>query len=448
MKNRKDKTMRAAHIKTNTQGTSNEISFSVLDAAKKAQDESSKDSSRKAIPRIGGISLFTLGRGKRTTVPPSPDVKGEKALSKPSVVSVSSSAAWAAPVDEVARRKAQRLGRRRLMMALCCLIAVAAVSAGVFAVSNSFKAQQSDRGVLIGYIKAAQDADDQKLQDFDDLVSDVVNTPLESLVAGEYQKSTSADSADAGSEEVSSNGETEPVSFAAMRSSALEKSSSAEKELSDAKGGIEQLQSVLVNGADREAANQALTFINARLDMLKSGGDILSAAEVAADAYAAAQDAWNCMLLADSYARDAANLVAKASDDNMNLSTLKSEHAVETLVQARDDLLQAEALYDVDLSRFVEYVNLRIDAQYAAIDSNNAYLNRDAAAMEAANNTYNELDTQAVELIKEIDQTPMAAVEDRYGEQVEPLSASYRSQQAIADEARVFLSDWESSVSL
>ncbi len=55
----------AVHIKRHTRGTSNEISFSVLDAAKNAQDEPSSSRRAPQHPILGAISMFTLGRWKK-----------------------------------------------------------------------------------------------------------------------------------------------------------------------------------------------------------------------------------------------------------------------------------------------------------------------------------------------------------------------------------------------
>ena len=49
------------HIKRRTRGSSNEISFSVLDAAREARDAEERD---RREGGSGGPSLFTLGKGK------------------------------------------------------------------------------------------------------------------------------------------------------------------------------------------------------------------------------------------------------------------------------------------------------------------------------------------------------------------------------------------------
>ena len=50
------------HIKRRTRGSSNEISFSVLDAAREARDAEERDRHEGGS---GGPSLFTLGKGKK-----------------------------------------------------------------------------------------------------------------------------------------------------------------------------------------------------------------------------------------------------------------------------------------------------------------------------------------------------------------------------------------------
>ena len=86
MGKREDKITRAAHIKRHTRGTSNEISFSVLDAAKNALE--GDDDGLKHRP--GRISLFTLP-GKRKKPAPTPTKERGLPLSTGGFVSVDDS---------------------------------------------------------------------------------------------------------------------------------------------------------------------------------------------------------------------------------------------------------------------------------------------------------------------------------------------------------------------
>ena len=70
----KNKTAHAAHIKKHTVGTSNEISLSVLDAAKNRLDGEKANETK--LPKFGGVALFTmpwsgrLGRRKKPAATP------------------------------------------------------------------------------------------------------------------------------------------------------------------------------------------------------------------------------------------------------------------------------------------------------------------------------------------------------------------------------------------
>ena len=77
------------HIKRRTRGSSNEISFSVLDAAREARDAEERDRHEGGS---GGPSLFTLGKGKKPRPTP---VKGQSIVlsgEAPASPSASSSA--------------------------------------------------------------------------------------------------------------------------------------------------------------------------------------------------------------------------------------------------------------------------------------------------------------------------------------------------------------------
>ena len=68
MGKRNDKLGRAAHIKRHTVGTSNEISFSVLDAAKnELEGDVGKDAAARPS-RFGHVSLFTLPLRRKKSI--------------------------------------------------------------------------------------------------------------------------------------------------------------------------------------------------------------------------------------------------------------------------------------------------------------------------------------------------------------------------------------------
>ena len=100
MSKRSDKLNHAAHVKKSTRGTSNELSFSVLDAARNALDDG-KDPSSDQARGFGRIRLFTLPIGRRK--PPATPKKDELAAlmggSSPVPSSTSSTPSLVKPVE-------------------------------------------------------------------------------------------------------------------------------------------------------------------------------------------------------------------------------------------------------------------------------------------------------------------------------------------------------------
>ena len=100
MSKRSDKLNHAAHVKKSTRGTSNELSFSVLDAARNALDDG-KDPSSDQARGFGRIRLFTLPIGRRK--PPATPKKDELAAlmggSSPVPSSASSTPSLVKPVE-------------------------------------------------------------------------------------------------------------------------------------------------------------------------------------------------------------------------------------------------------------------------------------------------------------------------------------------------------------
>ena len=139
-------------------------------------------------------------------------------------------------------------------------------------------------------------------------------------------------------------------------------------DLDAARRDVEAVQSKLVDARDKEAANRALVAANARVNMIGAGRELMAEAVPARRAQQAAQTAWEKTLEGDGLARDAAAALSSMTKDTVNQSMALSEQALAAFTAARDGLESAAELYpNADYTAFVSYLNLRIDAQYAAI---------------------------------------------------------------------------------
>ncbi|WP_165062745.1 hypothetical protein [Adlercreutzia sp. ZJ154] len=402
------------HIKPSTQGTSNEISFSVLHAKSNA---AAQDQGSPARP------------------------------------------AWELPQEELnARRTKRRRGRR--LMAAAITLAVAAIVVVVASIVVVNVQRQLDH---VAYTKSVLqkvlDECDQ-LQPFNDSINDA-------LVQNIGTKSYS---------DLESNYKT-----------AQTQSSQHDKRLHDLKSEIEDAQQYLTLPADKEAANQGLAAINAQLNLIQMAASDMEFALPAQKAYSDAESAVGDILHANDLAREATELTSNINAENAAASKAKSEECLAALQTASEKLnsvqnevltlsnavestdsqsstgssedenkqqpeasaedkseQQPEALTDNQneqqpetpadpdavVSTYIEYVNLRIKAQESAIASMQAYIDRDKTTLQQANDTYNQLETQAASLMAEQTLLPSDDVSAAFNKARTPYVDQWNSELA------------------
>lgn len=470
MKKLSDKIASAAHIKHHTKGTSNEISFSVLDAARSALDKE-KGSVEPRFSLPGVIPLFTLGRGKKPIATPVKErglhlssgefvsvedsssaasslaalagsqvssklASGGSSLSSPSGAPGVSSAtasspasssaprlssrrsdssdhvAWKTPEDDVARRKRTRVRRKRLVQAVSALSVSALLVAGVYLLVSVMEEQRDVRGKLLAGIEDVEQAD-AAVVSFDEMVISVINDDGMALDVSELSQGY------------------EKLSLQVEASCA---------ELESAKALIEQLQSDLADNREKDAANQAIAAINARLNMIDSGRLIVEETISARTAMQYASQGWNGLLAADALARDAAALVADTSVDSVTASMEKSREASALFGEAAEAFDAARTSYpSFDMELYATYVDLRLAAQACALASDQAYLDRDKETAASQNDEYNSLDARAADLAQSIAANPSEGIAELLLSAVSEAEASYLSERSIASSADAVL---------
>ena len=283
MGKREDKITRAAHIKRHTRGTSNEISFSVLDAAKNALE--GDDDGLKHRP--GRISLFTLP-GKRKKPAPTPTKERGLPLSTGGFVSVDdsgptsklgmiappprssgsteknpSTALAVAPVkpkrspeEEIALRKARRRLSKWLAIAVVVVVSAGLLSAGGVYLYRDYQTQQGHVAVLDDALLLVKEAD-ETIEKLDEVV-----------------KNPFADGSD--EQRVDIQAQLEDV----------------EGKLQDADEKARTVSLELNGAREKEAANQTVAAIAARYTLVEQGQLLMNAATEAQLAAEQVDRAW------------------------------------------------------------------------------------------------------------------------------------------------------------
>ena len=438
----------SSHIKRNTHGTSNEISFSVLHARKNATEASTGK-------KINGVPITP-----RTMA----EVAAEKARDEAHAsLGITSSA------EEVSRRKSQRFRQRQLRIAALIggCIAVVCVIAFIVVGLRLSEPQQNDLTDAIDRIEEA----DNTLFAFDGIVVSAMSSSL-------------ADMAE--------------QNIAERYELCLPTLATAEDEMNQARAIIQQAQPQLTSSADQQVAAQIFETLNVREDLMATGKAAMNETVVLVDLYESVDDGWNGLLDADALARDAAALSAYTTSATLEAALAKTDEAIDAFASVRNQFAQAredieeqrdyqattypaaqasaqagaaagtdqaaqpeqndqpaagnpEALALLDsldsiLAHYLEYIDLRIEAQYEAKRSTQAVIDHDSVTAQEANDSYNLLDSRAVSFIRGTVEQPTEYVTQLFELEREGLFSAYVQARLRASEHDAYLGDYLTSL--
>lgn len=433
MAKRHDKLNHAAHIKRRTEGTSNELSFSVLDAAKNAQLNGGDDE----LPLVGEVSLFTLSgkksrrkgfykghavmsafpkNGKRSSGASSDaGAAGGKASTGTSKSSKAAKAIKPAkPVklaktarsfdEEIARRKKRRRFRSLMAILVIVVISVVLVASGT---GYLYQAHQNEQS----YVQTLSDAiglltqTDEVMLDLDEELQD----PFESVSEEKLESIRQA---------------TQAVTPTLDQANELAKSASAN----------------LTNNEEQDVAGQTVSAIASRKSMISYGLQILEAAYAAKSASQEMMDGWYAVAEADEDARAAASLVEDPTTENIQASMEQTQAAIDALNSAAQLISQAQQNYPaVNRDAYISYITKRVEALGYALASDQALLDRNKEEAQAQNDAYNQADAEAAQLALELDEDPTAAYEAAFDQAAQQDFEAFEAArtQAGASDAQI-----------
>ncbi len=405
-----DKLARAAHIKRHTLGTSNEISLSVLDAARNKLDagqERQGGSGRLPRPSFSlprpsfGVSLprkapkeKSRAEGLHGRSSGSHGAWSARVAEQPGV---RSSASTGLPVESFTGASGEISRRKRLRRVAAFAAAGVAVVAVVAAVGSAgawwaARTQSQTQGAAqlqdaFAYLAEA----DESLAAFDESYNQVFGDGgLPSLrSAAPSRGALVAEPEDAQTADRLERLSLTPLPEAMEAASAALQASGVQVEMA-----LSQLQ----DNDDREAASQVSASLTRKQEMLSAAGALQLSAAGAAAALSDAVQGWNALVEADELARSAVSALGGASEDQIRESSEQGSAAIVRFQEAQTLLAQAAQAYPVcSLDAVQDYVQLRLQALDQAQASNQALLDGDTEAAVEHNDRYNELDAQAAE---------------------------------------------------
>lgn len=411
----RNKTGAAGHIKRNTQGTSNEISFSVLDSMKGQDVEEEEESP------LGRISLFTLGP-KRPSSTPSKEPRLPGSLSR-GAHSMPKRSTWKSNEGEVEARRARRKRSRRFIGAFILVLCLIGAGFGVTIGIGRYQQMQERAQNLSAQIEDVKQQV-EVAEPFMQLVETTAATPLPDI---------------------------DRTTLDQQLSEWEQRQNSIATKMRATKTSIENLEAQL-SGAELERANDALGVINATIKAMDAGRAALTEMSAASASYAQAESFLTEAMEGDAIARDA--IARELTDDasaeqaielsNAAIASFAAARtAVESVIAEATEMIQRSDAFESSaaelLQPFIDYANLRITAQEFAIEADRGFLNVSSQQIADANASYNATEEEAAALIADKrDQYPTDIVEKAY-EAAMPQSDSMSSWQSERSRAQQLL---------
>lgn len=440
MRRRDDKIARAAHIKERTHGTSNEISFSVLDAAKYKETTQRfslrdlladrRDTNTQSVSRetgehvsretsnhraLAGSHAAESGARRRRSGVWFKRKSAKQATQRNKATHASGyseEASSQTPAgakrmsieQEIARRKARRRKGRIAAVSVVVAASLVIVSVGVWTWHCQVIEQQGYESELMDALRLVTAADETILQ-----IDAIVDDPFAAEGEGKRQ------------DVLSSVEQTKQL-------------------LIDADGKARNVSEKLSDPSVREVANQTVISITARQGMITQGMQLVETSEDAEQAAKECDAAWQLVLDADAQVREATKLAGRNEVDASKENTLEAK---ETFSRSLGQLksLQADCP-TADVSPLIEYVEKRMEAMDLAVQSDEALTAKNKDEAIARNDAYNAAEEEAATMAAALPSDPKQLVKDAYFATWVEVIRNYAGQRAAAGTSDAVIRDY------
>ncbi len=380
------------HIKQHTAGTSNELSFSVLDAKR---DEAAPVSglSPRDMTELGRVSLFTLPGKQPQGDSSAPSGFGMAPQQRHRAASGATSFSYASQ-SEVVFRKHRRSARRIVAVLGAIALVGVVVFAGTRIAGVAFERTQRSSAAIDEAYALLESSDEAILA-------------LDSAVAMPAQGSNSVLN--------------DRLSSLAAVESLLDRAINRAEEVSSQKSDSEYL----------EVASQIKEAAIARKDLVEKGRISLVQGKTAKRGADLAMQAWEQTMSADAAARSA---VADANPSNYDIAAAQESVALfqDALVLVRQAMVEYP---QADFSLFETYLEKRGNALQNAIACAVSLRSGDEAASNANAIAYNNTEQEAAQIASSLPDNPAQPILDVFGEEGADADEAYQEARKRASRA-------------
>ena len=397
------------HIKRHTEGTSNELSFDVLDAARNELDSGgkrkkflfgggSKKAKKSKDPISGTATLPTSAALSTTEAAPAPKTGARHGkVSKPKETAVSA----LAPSDEVKRRKkARRTHNLRIWVVGVLVVGIVAAGIGFYA-HRAIEEKKTFSEQFTALVDSFAGADKAIVE-----IDGLMPNPLD-------------------------------PEKAEKRAALVKQVPSLVTTLKVTQTKAETLVDSAPSSNDAVAVNQVVNAAAARVVMVQAAGAAFELSDIALKQLEEAKTTWNQATEADQIAREGISLSNQAADQDSTIyARNRLQESLNLFVEVSYRLVTLEnAVEGLDLSAQRAYVDKRITALEYAVETSNSLLAGDREGAIANNDAYNAADLEAAALAETLPMSIVPSVSSLYEAKIDEFVTKYEQARAQAIES-------------
>lgn len=207
------------------------------------------------------------------------------------------------------------------------------------------------------------------------------------------------------------------------------------KETNNLKDKIATDLKEIATPADVEAGNNSLEMLDKQVRLLDELKNNMDDAKPFVLEFVSTTNAMNSLMNGDSKSREATSLLNNANMEDAKKSIQASDEAITQFEDAKFYFENAKDVgtRELDYSDYVNYCNLRIEAENAGKTSAQAYIDRNKETLDAENAIYNDKLSQATEIANNWKERPFEQVGSKYRDKFSGKNEAWNSEMSLSE---------------
>lgn len=194
----------------------------------------------------------------------------------------------------------------------------------------------------------------------------------------------------------------------------------------------------IVSPDQREIANNAILLSRQQKDILTIAKQVYSYFPDAINNKGVVEEGLKRLLNGDSKDREATSLLLNGNERDATLAIEASKVAKEEFEIAKEQFEKVKKSFDF-FEKYVDYCNLKIEAEIAAASTANSFIAKNKEEMKAFNDKYNECSDQASKIADEWEKNPTSKINEK-------IDGSLKDDRSKFNQAKKYYQEYKNTL--